>query len=34
VKVDLFVLGEGLLDRMQVQARLEVAVPGFRTGSG
>ncbi len=28
LKVDLFVLGDGLLDRMQIERRLEVAVPG------
>jgi hypothetical protein len=28
LKVDLFVLGEGLLDRMQISRRINVAIPG------
>jgi hypothetical protein len=29
LKVDLFVLGDGLLDRMQIARRLNVSIPGF-----
>lgn len=29
LKVDLFVLGEGLLDRMQIERRVSVALPGL-----
>jgi hypothetical protein len=29
LKVDLFVLGDGLLDRMQIERRFRVAVPGL-----
>lgn len=29
LKVDLFVLGDGLLDRMQIERRISVVVPGF-----
>lgn len=29
MKVDLFVLGEGLLDRMQITRRMNVALPGL-----
>jgi hypothetical protein len=29
LKVDLFVLGEGLLDRMQIERRIKIAIPGF-----
>jgi hypothetical protein len=28
LKVDLFVLGEGLLDRMQIERRITVTIPG------
>ncbi len=29
LKVDLFVLGDGLLDRMQIERRMSVAIPGL-----
>jgi hypothetical protein len=29
LKVDLFVLGDGLLDRMQIERRMNVTIPGF-----
>jgi hypothetical protein len=29
LEVDLFVLGDGLLDRMQIERRLNVSIPGF-----
>jgi hypothetical protein len=29
LKVDLFVLGDGLLDRMQIERRVSIAIPGF-----
>jgi len=29
LKVDIFVLGDGLLDRMQIERRVSVAIPGF-----
>jgi hypothetical protein len=29
LKVDLFVLGDGLLDRMQIERRISVPIPGF-----
>jgi hypothetical protein len=29
LKVDLFVLGDGILDRMQIERRVPVAIPGF-----
>src|SRR3954470_14770428 len=29
LKVDLFVLGDGLLDRMQIERRIDVTIPGF-----
>jgi len=29
LKVDLFVLGDGLLDRMQIERRMTVTIPGF-----
>src|SRR5262249_14658523 len=29
LKVDVFVLGDGVLDRMQIERRIQVAVPGF-----
>jgi hypothetical protein len=29
LKVDLFVLGDGLLDRMQIERRIRVAIPGL-----
>jgi hypothetical protein len=32
LKVDLFVLGEGLLDRMQIERRMKVAIPGVADG--
>ena len=31
LKVDLFVLGEGLLDRMQIERRMKVTIPGIAT---
>ncbi len=32
LKVDLFVLGDGLLDQMQIDRRINVAIPGIATG--
>jgi len=32
LKVDLFVLGEGLLDRMQIERRIKIAIPGVADG--
>ena len=32
LKVDLFVLGDGLLDRMQIERRMNVTVPGLADG--
>ena len=32
LKVDLFVLGDGLLDRMQSERRMNVSIPGFGDG--
>ena len=32
LKVDLFVLGEGLLDRMQIERRIKVMIPGVADG--
>ncbi len=32
LKVDLFVLGDGLLDRMQIHRRIKVAIPGAADG--
>jgi hypothetical protein len=32
LKVDLFVLGEGLLDRMQIERRMNITIPGFADG--
>ena len=32
VKVDLFVVGDGLLDRMQIQRRVRIVVPGAPEG--
>ena len=32
LKVDLFVLGEGLLDRMQIERRIKIMIPGVADG--
>jgi hypothetical protein len=32
LKVDLFVLGDGLLDRMQIERRMNITIPGFADG--
>ena len=32
LKVDLFVLGEGLLDRMQIERRIKITIPGVSDG--
>lgn len=32
MKIDLFVLGDGLLDRMQIERRVLIAVPGAAKG--